>query len=277
MNCGHSALTRTPRVRARCARDLEKSTTAALVAEYTGAWGMGKTPPAEATLTTEAGASGGGGAGGGHGVDREAGAVDDGVEVDVDDGTPVLALAHAGVVEAEVESAVSAEVRREGGFEAGGIGHVRHDHLDGAIGVRGGDARRRLRGGVAGDVHEGQAGGALARQAKAQAAADALRGGRRRRKDETTRGRAEAIGRGVPARRARAENGGVRRRGNGGGEGEGDAYRARAGDQRRLPLDEHREGGSAPRVVMRRRPIVRAGGALLRFGAVFTEDLSDQI
>ena len=58
MNCGHSALTRTPRVCARCARDLEKSTTAALVAEYTGAWGMGKTPPAEATLTTEAGASG---------------------------------------------------------------------------------------------------------------------------------------------------------------------------------------------------------------------------
>ena len=49
-----------------------------------------------------------------------------------------------------------------------------------------------------------------------RAAADALRGGRRRRKDETTRGRAEAIERGVPARRARAENGGF------GGEGTGE-------------------------------------------------------
>ena len=154
--------------------------------------------------------------------------MDDGVEVDVDDGAPVLALAHAGVVEAEVESAVSAEVRREGGFEAGGIGHVRHHHLDGAIGVRGGDARGRLRGGVAGDVHEGQAGDALTRQAKAQAAADALRGGRRRRKDETTRGRAEAIERGVPARRARAENGGF------GGEGTGERReRGRAPSPRR--------------------------------------------
>ena len=53
VNCGHSALTRTPLEACKCSRLRENSTTAALVAEYTGACGMGKTPPADATLTTE--------------------------------------------------------------------------------------------------------------------------------------------------------------------------------------------------------------------------------
>ena len=185
--------------------------------------------------------------GGGHGVHREARAVDDGVEVDVDDGAPVLALAHAGVVEAEVESAVSRGGARAAASRLAASDTSATRTSTAQLGFAAATLAAAPRG-VAGDVHEGQAGDALARQAKAQAAADALRGGRRRRKDETTRGRAEAIERGVPARRARAENGGVRRRGNGGEEGEGDAHRARAGDQRRFSLDEHRAG--VPRLVL---------------------------
>ena len=64
---------------------------------------------------------------------------------------------------------------------------------------------------------------------------------------------------GESPRDARARKTGGSEARNGGEEGEGDAHRARAGDQRRFSLDEHREEGSTTHVV-KRRPSSVGGG-----------------
>ena len=96
-------------------------------------------------------------------------------------------------------------------------------------------------------------------------------GGRMRRRVDARRRSNGESPRDARARKRRGSE--ARERGE---EGEGDAHRARAGDQRRFSLDEHREGGSATRVV-KRRPSSVGGGLPSSEEAGFTEDLSDQI